>query len=291
VFLMIKTIRWKNIALNLRAFWLQFKKGRMALLGVVIVSSFIIIGVIAPFITQYGPFELTNDIYHPPSRKYFLGTDYFGRDVFSRIVWGTRVSLFFGGCTASLSLIVGIILGAIPGYFGGIIDDLFSRFFEVFLMIPRLVIIILVVAIFGSDIIYSILVVGLTIWPTNARITRAQVISIKNRGYIQSAISSGASHFRVLFYHILPNGLYPVIANSTIEIGRAILIEASLSFLGLGDLNNVSWGQILQRGRSAMFSAPWISFFPGITIFLLVFGFSLIGDGINYALNPRLRER
>ncbi len=288
---MISTIRWKNLLLNVRSFWVQFKKSRMALLGIVIVSTFIIIGVIAPFITQYGPFELTNDIYHPPGRKYFLGTDYFGRDVFSRIVYGTRVSLFFGGCTASLSLIVGILLGAIPGYFGGIVDDLFSRFFEVFLMIPRLVIIILVVAIFGSDIIYSILVVGLTIWPTNARITRAQVISIKNRGYIQSAISSGASHFRVLFYHILPNGLYPVIANSTIEIGRAILIEASLSFLGLGDLNNVSWGQILQRGQSAMFSAPWIAFFPGITIFLLTFGFSLIGDGINYALNPRLRER
>ena len=288
---MINMIRWKNLLLNVRSFWSQFKKSRMALLGVVIVSTFIIIGIIAPFITQYGPFELTNDIYHPPSTKYLLGTDYFGRDVFSRIVYGTRVSLFFGGCTASLSLIVGIILGAIPGYFGGIIDDLFSRFFEVFLMIPRLVIIILVVAIFGSDIIYSILVVGLTIWPTNARITRAQVISIKNRGYIQSAISSGASHFRVLFYHILPNGLYPVIANSTIEIGRAILIEASLSFLGLGDLNNVSWGQILQRGQSAMFSAPWIAFFPGITIFLLTFGFSLIGDGINYALNPRLRER
>ena len=288
---MIKTIRVRSLLQNLEAFWTQFKKDRKALLGVVIVFAFIIIGVMAPFITQYGPFELTNDIYHPPFSKYLLGTDYFGRDVFSRIVWGTRVSLFFGGCTASLSLIMGVILGAIPGYFGGIIDDLFSRFFEVFLMIPRLVIIILVVAIYGSNIIYSILVVGLTIWPTNARITRAQVISIKNRGYIQSAISSGASHFRILFYHILPNGLYPVIANSTIEIGRAILIEASLSFLGLGDLNNVSWGQILQRGQSAIFSAPWITIFPGITIFLLVFGFSLIGDGINYALNPRLRER
>ncbi len=288
---MINTVRWKNILLNFRAFWSQFKKDRMALLGVIIVSTFIIIGVIAPFITRYDPFELTNDIYYPPGSKYFLGTDYFGRDVFSRIVWGTRVSLFFGGCTASLSLIVGVLLGAIPGYFGGIVDDLFSRFFEVFLMIPRLVIIILVVAIFGSDITYSILVVGLTIWPTNARITRAQVISLKNRGYVQSAISSGASHFRILFYHILPNGLYPVIANSTIEIGRAILIEASLSFIGLGDLNNVSWGQILQRGQSALYSAPWIAFFPGVTIFLLVFGFSLIGDGINYALNPRLRER
>jgi peptide/nickel transport system permease protein len=276
---------------SLRIFWAQYSKDKKAVLGLGIVTFFIILAVFAPLISPYDPFLLSDALYKPPSISHPLGTDSFGRDVLSRIVWGSRVSLFFGGCAASLSLLIGIVLGAIPGYFGGKIDDLFSRFFEIFLMIPRLVIIILVVAIFGSNIMYSVLVVGLTLWPTNAKIARAQVMSIKNRGYIQSTISIGAGHFRVLFYHILPNGLYPLIANSTIEMGSAILIEASLSFLGLGDLNYVSWGQILQKGQAAIFSAWWVIIFPGICIFLLVFAFSLVGDGINYALNPKLRER
>jgi len=249
------------------------------------------LAVFAPYISPYDPFFLSDDLYKPPSFSHPLGTDSFGRDVLSRIIWGSRVSLFFGGCAAAISLLIGIVLGAIPGYFGGILDDLFSRFFEIFLMIPRLVIIILVVAVFGSNIYYSVLVVGLTIWPTNAKLARVQVITIKNRGYIQSSISAGAGHFRVLFYHIIPNGIYPLIANSTIEMGSAILIETSLSFLGLGDLNYVSWGQILQKGQAAIFSAWWVIIFPGISIFLLVFAFSLVGDGINFALNPKLRER
>lgn len=220
-----------------------------------------------------------------------MGTDFLGRDVLSRVIWGTRVSLIFGLCAAGLSLVVGVILGAIAGYYGEWIDDLFSRFFEVFLTIPRVFLVIVIVSLWGSSMYNAILIIGLTMWPTNARIMRAQVLSLKERGFVEATMATGASNFRILFTHIIPNGIYPVISESTLQISYAILLEAGLSFLGLGDPTVVSWGQLLRHAQFHIMREWYTVIFAGLALCILILGFNLLGDGINYALNPRLRER
>jgi peptide/nickel transport system permease protein len=271
-------------------FLFQFANERMAVVGVAVAGLMLLLALLAPVVAPYGPFEQSQDLLKPPSAQHWLGTDNLGRDVLSQLIWGARVSFLFGVVAAGVALLVGIALGSIPGYYGGIIDDIFSRFFEIFLMIPSLFLIILVVAMFGSNIYFMMLVAGLTSWPANAKITRAQVMSLKHQGYVLAARSAGSGSLSILARHIIPNGIYPVVANSTLQIASAVILEASLSFLGLGDPNQMSWGQVLKNGQSYITTGWWIAAFSGLSIFGLVFSFNLIGDGINYALNPRLRE-
>ena len=273
-----------------RDFWQQYSRQARAVLGLGIVLAAVVIALLAPVIAPYPYTEMSNDLLSPPTADHWMGTDHLGRDIFSRVVWGTRVSLLFALGVAALSLVVGGILGAVAGYYGGPVDAVLSRFFEVFLMIPRLFLIILIAALFGTNIGFAIFVVGITIWPSNARITRAQVLTLKERPFVRAARASGANDLRILFRHILPNGIYPVVANSTLQMASAILIEASLSFLGLGDPNQPSWGQMLQTAQSYLQTEWWLAFFPGLAIALLVFGFTLMGDGVNYALDPRFRQ-
>jgi peptide/nickel transport system permease protein len=263
----------------------------MGVIGLVIIIVAIAIAILAPLISPYDPNAQSSYTLKPPSLQFLMGTDDLGRDILSRILWGARTSLLFGVVAASISGVLGIILGAIAGYYGGLIDDVLSRIFEVVLMIPLIFLLILIISLFGSNIYVCMLLVGLTMWPWIGRIMRAQVLSIKNRGFVQASIVSGASSLRVLFRHVVPNGIYPVIANITLQIGWAILTEAGISFLGLGDPNVVSWGQILHWGHLHMTSGWWMSFFPGVTIMLFVLGFIMFGDGINYALTPRMKER
>jgi peptide/nickel transport system permease protein len=254
------------------------------------VLTAVTIGLIAPYLAPHRAFALQPDILKPPSANFPLGTDTLGRDILSYLIYGTRAALIFGLGVAGLSLVVGIVMGAVPGYFGGRIDDLVMRLTEVILMIPQLVLVIIVVALIGNDIIYTMIIVGLTYWPANAKIARSQVLALKHRDYVRAARASGAGHMRILFQHIIPNGLYPVIANSALQMGYAILLESSLSFLGLGDPNFPSWGQILFEANLRKW-AWWMGLFPGIAILVTVLGFNLIGDGLNHALNPRLRTR
>lgn len=270
-------------------FWLRFRDDKKAVVGLIILITSFFIGLLAPFISPRDPYEMSNVVMRPPSWEHPLGTDNLGRDVLSRIIWGTRVSLMFGVGVGMLSLTMGIILGAIPGYHSGLIDHAFSRIFECFMLIPRLFLIILMVAIFGNNIYITMFVVAITIWPSNARITRAQVMSLKNRLFVKAAKSTGASDFRILFVHILPNGIYPVIVNSTLQMGRAVITEAALSFLGLGDINYISWGQVLMLAQKQL-TTWWLALFPGLAICIIVLAFSFVGGGLNYALNPRLRE-
>ncbi len=269
-------------------FWTQYKTNKTAVLGVVIVLGAILISLFASAIAPYDPFELLPDTLHPPSVDYPLGTDQIGRDVLSWLIHGTIISMAFGFGVAGISLVIGVIVGAIPAYIGGWLDDFVSRIVEIFLMIPQFVLIVTVVALFGNNIIYTMIVVGLTLWPSNARIVRAQVLTLKTRTFVKAAVASGAGHSRILTRHILPNGLYPVIANSTLQMAYAILFEASLSFLGLGDPNHASWGQVLAAGNVHR-SAWWLSVFSGIAILILVLGFNLIGDGVQHVLSPRQR--
>lgn len=259
------------------------------LLGLVLLTIMTLIAAFAPIIVGPDPLDINHVPFAPPSKANLFGTDYMGRDVFAMMIWGTRVALIFAVGAAGISLVVGVMLGALSGYFGGLTDDLLSRVFEVFLVIPRLFLIILMVAMFGTKIWISVVVIGATMWPSNARIMRAQVLSLKSRGYAQAALVSGGSKLAVLFEHIVPNGIAPVLANSTLQMAAAVLLEAGLSFLGLGDPNLASWGQILYAGQNYMVTAPWMVIFPGIAIALLLMSLHLLGGGLLQILNPRLQ--
>jgi peptide/nickel transport system permease protein len=274
-------------AVGVRAFVARFLAQPFAVAGLFLLGIVAAAAVFAPLIAPYDPFALNPPLQQPGS-AHWLGTDPLGRDVLSQIIWGGRVSLAFAFGAAALSLAVGVVMGAIPGYLGGIVDDVFSRFLETFLVIPRLFLIILIVALLGSNLLFVIVVMGLTMWPQNAKIMRAQVLTIKKRGYVQAAIAAGVSPLPIIFRHVIPNGLAPVIANSTLQMAYAVLTEAGLSFLGLGDPNVTSWGQILNAGQSYVRSAPWIVISPGLAIMTLLLGLHLVGDGVTRVLNPRL---
>lgn len=258
--------------------------------GTVVIIIMILTAIFAPFIAPYDPYHHSTDIFMKPSLEYLFGTDDMGRDLFSRVVWGTRVSITFALSSAIISLLIGVVLGGISGYFGGIVDQLFSRFIEFFLMLPRLFLVILLVALFGNNMTISIVVVAVTIWPSNARLMRAQVLALKNRSYVQASIGAGAGSLHVLFRHVIPNGISAVIANFTMQMAQAILLEASLSFLGLGDPNHVSWGQIIHQSQNYMRTAWWMAVFPGVVLLVMLVALNLMGDGLSIVLNPRLKR-
>ena len=273
-------------------FWRRYRRNRLAAVGLVVVLVVGLVALLAPLISPYGANEETSAILASPSSAHWLGTDNLGRDILSRVIWGSRVSFTFGFVVAGTSLAVGMVVGALAGYFGGWIDDLLSRIVEVFIMLPALFLLIVVGAVVGHSLWIIMIVSGLTLWPINARLTRAQVMSLKHEPYVEAARTSGVGDLRIVFGHVLPNGIYPVIANSTLQVASAIILEASLSFLGVGDPNVSSWGQVLKSGQSYLAPAPWITLAPGLAIAVFVFAFNVCGDGLNDALNPRagLRE-
>jgi len=278
----------EEVGRRIISLWRFVTFDKRSLVGLAVILSFVLLGVFADRITSSNPGELFK-IFQTPSSLHLMGTDQFGRDVFTMSIHGIRVSLMFGFGAATISLIVGTILGSIAGYYGGLLDHLLSRFSEVFLMIPGLLLVILATSLFGTNINITMICVGLTIWPANARIMRVQVLSIKSREYIKSTVLIGASDLRVIVKHILPNAIAAVIANTTTLVGTAILTEAALSFLGLGDLNNPSWGQIIHYAPMYPW-AWWLSLSPGLFIIITVFAFNLLGEGLNVAISPNLRS-
>ncbi len=255
--------------------------------GAIVIVLLILTAIFGPLLAQ-DPFAVSNNPYSPPTREHHAGTDHLGRDVLSRIVLGTRTALFVGLGAASLSSVLGIAIGAIAGFCGGWVDNLLSRFTEVFLVMPIFFLLILVVALFGSNIAFTVLAIGLVTWPRNARIMRAQALSLKETTFCKAAVVSGASTLRIVFFHIIPNGVAPVVANTALLIGSAVLIEAGLSFLGLGDPNVVSWGGMVRDGRRALTYAPWLSLFPGLALVLFSASVNFLGDRLSHILNPKL---
>jgi len=243
----------------------------------------------APALTSHDPFRFVGEPYLSPGAPgHVFGTDHLGRDMFSRVIYGSRTALLVGLVSAGISALLGILIGAAAGYFGGVIDDLISRSIDVFLMIPVFFLLILATAIFGSNINFVTLAIGLTIWPSNARIMRSQVLTLKTRPYVLASTAAGASPWRLLFTHIIPNGIFPVTVNSALQTGSAMLTEAGLSFLGLGDPNIVSWGQMVQLGQRYLNLSWTMVALPGLALLSLVAGFSLVGDGLTAVANPRL---
>lgn len=258
-------------------------------MGLLIFVLIILAVLFTPQIAPLDPDKLSADMLMPPSAQYLLGTDGMGRDVFTRILYGAKTSITVGMVSALISGVIGTLVGGIAGYFGGKFDRIISELINIFLMIPTFFLILIIVAVFGSSMLNVMIVIGLTSWPSNARLMRVQALSLKERTFIKSMTVVGESRMAILFRYIIPNGIYPVLANTTLSVAGAILTEAGLSFLGLGDPNIVSWGQMIFHGKSYMATAWWISTFPGIATVILVISFYLIGDGLNVVLNPKLR--
>jgi peptide/nickel transport system permease protein len=261
----------------------------LASLGIVVLA--VALALLAPVLGLPDPHGMNAPPYTAPGADYWFGTDNYGRDVFARVVWGTRVALIVAGGAAALSILVGVLAGSIAGYYGGWVDTLLSRTFDIFLLIPTFFLVLLIVALFTSSLWVVVLAIALTTWPRSARLMRSQVLSIRSRVYVQAALASGASSGQAIARHIIPNGIAPIITDGTILMGLAVLTEAGLSFLGLGDQNVVSWGQMIFEGQRQLRLAPWISIAPGVAMLLLVAALNLLGDGLNHALNPQLRSR
>jgi len=268
----------------------RYLSSRYGLAGLIMFFTMLIMALFAPVIAPYKPTDISHDMLSPPSKVHPFGTDHLGRDVFSRVVHGARVSLTVGFVAAGLSALIGIVIGALSGYIGGVFDEVISKIIDSFLMFPVFFLILIIVAVFGRNLVYIMLVIGLTTWPSNARIMRAQTMSIKEKAFVKIARANGESPTRIIFTHIIPNGMYPVVANSAMQIGGAILTEAALSFLGLGDPSVVSWGKMINDARSYMSFAWWSIVFPGIFTVITVVTFSFIGDGLQQALYPKLSE-
>lgn len=277
----LQKIIFSNISRNLLLF-----------LGAAIVLFFIIVAIFAPFIATYDP-SATNlkGTFLPPSSKHFFGTDDIGRDVFSRVVYGSRVSLFVGFIAVGISLIIGVILGLASGYYGGKVDSIIMRFTDIMLSFPSFFLILAVIAFLKPSIINVMIVIGFTGWMGVARLVRAEVMSVKNREYITAAILQGLSHKRIMFKHILPNVLSPVFVTATLSIAGAILLESSLSFLGLGvQPPTASWGNILTDGQKNIINAWWLSLFPGLAIVFTALGYNLLGEGLRDLLDPKNKQ-
>ncbi len=264
---------------------------RRGLIGGAAVALMLLTGVLAPLIAPHGySNQSLLQRLQPPSAAHWLGTDGFGRDVLSRVIWGSRVSLEIGFLATGLALVVGTALGSAAGYFGAAADTVIMRAADAFMSIPALFLILVVVALFGASLLNTALVISLVTWAQVARIVRAECLSLRGREFVDAAHALGAGHTRILGRHLLLNALPVIIVQATLLLGQTILIESALSYLGLGAQPPLpSWGNMVVEGRQFLASAWWIAACPGLAIFLTVLGFNLCGDGLRDALDPTLR--
>ncbi|HLR74562.1 MAG TPA: ABC transporter permease [Virgibacillus sp.] len=270
----------------------ELRKNRFALAGLVIIIFFILLGIFAPLLTSYGYEEqqLVNRL-QAPSSEHWLGTDDVGRDIFSRIAYGARISLQVGFFAVTGALVFGTILGIIAGYFGRWVDMLISRTFDILLAFPSILLAIAIVAILGPSLENALIAIAIVNVPIFGRLVRSRVISLREEEYIMAAKAQGMKNGRIIFHHILPNSLAPIIVQATLGFGTAILEAAALGFLGLGAQAPLpEWGKMLADARDFIQLAPWTLIAPGISIMLVVLGFNLIGDGLRDALDPRMKN-
>ncbi|MGQ9570451.1 MAG: oligopeptide ABC transporter permease [Thermodesulfovibrionales bacterium] len=270
----------------------RFLRNRLSVIGAFIVFLLIIISLSAPLISPYDPTTIdVHNVLSPPCKEHLLGTDELGRDLLSRIIWGSRVSLKVGFIAVGIAVSAGIIIGSIAGFYGGVIDNILMRFVDIMLAFPTFFLILAVISILEQGIFTIMVVIGLTNWMDVARLVRAEFLSLKEKDFVAAARAIGASDKRIIFSHILPNALSPVFVAATFGIAGAILIESGLSFLGLGvQPPEPSWGNILTSGKDNIEVAWWLSLYPGLAILITVLSYNLVGEGLRDALDPRLWE-
>jgi peptide/nickel transport system permease protein len=275
-----------------REFWPRFRRNRLALSGLVLVAILFLVSLLAPWLAPYDPnFIDIQQILQPPSAAHWMGTDSLGRDVLSRIIYGARISLKVGFVAVGLATLIGVVLGALAGYYGGWVDNLLMRLVDLMLCFPTFFLILAVIAVLEPSIWNIMVIIGLTSWMGVARLVRAEFLSLREREFIQAARALGARDGRIIFRHLLPNALAPVMVSATLGVAGAILTESALSFLGLGvQPPTPSWGNILTAGKDNIEIAWWLSVFPGLAIIITVLAYNLLGEGIREAIDPRLKE-
>jgi ABC-type dipeptide/oligopeptide/nickel transport system permease subunit len=281
--------------------WRRFKRNKAALAGALIIGFVVFLATFDSLIAPYTPNQMpglySGEARVPPSLKYLFGTDYVGHDVFSQVVYGARSALYVGFGAAAIAMSLAVLVGLVSGYYGGLVDNILMRITEIFLVIPFLLILLVFLKVITAVVPSGVgglsivmIMIGVFSWASNARIIRGEVLRVKESEFIEASKSLGASKKRIIFRHIFPNVLHIIIVLTTLMIATAILVEAAVSFLGFGDPAAITWGQQLQKANEAVKEAWWEGVFPGLFITLLVLGFSLLGNGLRDALDPRLRE-
>lgn len=284
-----KRSQWKEV-------WKRLKKNRMALLGLVLLTILILLAIFANVIADYETVVIKQNLAKghrlaPPSSAHIFGTDEFGRDIFARIIHGARVSLKVGIISVLISIVWGGTLGAIAGYYGGKLDNFIMRIMDIFLAVPSILLAIAIVSALGPSMLNLMIAISVSNVPRYARIVRASVLTIKDQEFIEAAKAIGASNARIIYRHIIPNSLAPVIVQGTLGVASAILSTAGLSFIGLGIQPPApEWGAMLSGGRQYLRTAWWVTTFPGVTIMITIFALNLLGDGLRDALDPRLKQ-
>lgn len=282
-----KRSQWREV-------WRMLIKNKMAMLGLFILLFLIVLALFADIIYDYDSIVIKQNLAHRlqgPSGAHLLGTDEFGRDILARLIHGARVSLKVGILAVGLSIIVGGILGAISGFYGGTIDNIIMRAMDIFLAVPSILLAIAIVSALGPSMINLMIAISVSSVPTYARIVRASVLSIRDQEFIEAAKAIGASNTRIIFKHIIPNALAPVIVQGTLGVANAILSIAGLSFIGLGIQPPApEWGSMLSGGRQYLRYAWWVTTFPGLAIMITILSLNLLGDGLRDALDPRLKQ-
>lgn len=275
-----------------REFWARFRRNHLALSGLVLVLALFAVSMLAPWLAPYDPNAIDlSEVLRPPSARHPLGTDPLGRDVLSRMMFGAQISLKVGFVSVGLATLIGVLIGVMAGFYGRWIDSLLMRLVDLMLCFPTFFLILAVVAILEPSIWNIMVVIGLTSWMGVARLVRAEFLSLREREFVQAARALGAGDGRIIFRHLLPNALAPVMVAATLGVAGAILTESALSFLGLGvQPPTPSWGNILTAGKDNIEIAWWLSLFPGLAILTTVMAYNLLGEGIREAIDPRLKE-
>ncbi len=272
--------------------WRRLRRNRAAVAGAAIVLAFVLLAILAPYLVPYSPVQgALGDRLLPPSAAHWLGTDELGRDVFSRILYGARISLQIQIVSVLIALCIGITLGSVGGYLGGIADNLIMRSMDVLLAFPSIFLALAIIAALGTGLFNLMLAAGISSIPAFARIIRASILSLKEREFVEAAKALGGGSGRIMFRHLLPNCLAPVIVQSTLRMATVLLTASGLSFLGLGvQPPTPEWGAMLSNARSYLIVAPHVATIPGLAIMIVVVGFNLFGDGLRDTLDPRLRQ-
>jgi len=269
------------------------KQSPLALVGIAVVLVLVLVAIFAPLIAPYDPYDLDlPDKLAPPNKYHLFGTDDFGRDIFSRIVYGSRISIKIGILAVGIAFCIGVPLGVVAGYFGGWVDELIMRIMDMMLAFPALVLAMALCAALGYGLTNAMIAIGIVYIPYYARLVRGQALSVRENPYVEAAHSIGASRSRIVFRHVLPNCLSPLVVQATLSLGDAILTAAALSFIGVGaQVPEAEWGAMITLGRGYIVSGEWwLATFPGVAILVTVLGFNLFGDGLRDTLDPRLRR-
>ena len=274
-------------------FWRRFRRNKGAVVGLVILLIVVLVAALAPMLYSYSPWSMVQRPFLPPFDRegFWFGTDTLGRDIGAGLAFGAQISLLVGVVSTMVALAIGVMLGAFAGYYGGLLDQALMRFTEFFQTIPSFALAIVLVAILQPSTVSLIIAIGVVSWPPVARLVRGEFLSLRSREFVQASVVIGQRNTRIIVSQILPNTLSPVIVMASLMVAQAILLESSLSFLGLGDPNTMSWGYMIGAARSVIRQAWWMSFFPGMAILLTVLSLNLVGEGLNDAFNPHLAHK